>query len=163
MADIDLHALPERLDLPKPRLTSAMLVLIGGGFAAIGIWMIRDGEALGWTVAGFFGLCAAIGVAQWFSNAGVSLDRDGFEVRSLMKRTRYAWSDVSAFGMARVRANRFLTFEHLSAPRRPMLDGASRVLVGTNAAIAGSLIGGDPAKACALMNAFRDRALKGKA
>jgi hypothetical protein len=151
--------LPETIRLPKARLTAILLILIGAGFAAIGAGMVAEGNATGWIVGGFFGLCALAGVALLVGDSGVLLDREGFEVHSLWRRTRYRWQEVSVFDVRGVRQTRFLAFDDLAAPKRPLLDGANRFLIGANASIANSLIGGDLTYACALMNAFRARAV----
>ena len=150
--------LPESVHLPKARLTGALLAVLGAGFALIGAWMGAEGDWIGWWIAVFFGLCGLAGLGLLLGDNGVVLDREGFEVRSLLRSKRYRWREVSSFSVRRVRQSRFLVFDDLAAPKRPLLDGANRFLIGANASIANSLIGGDLAYACALMNAFRARA-----
>src|SRR5690348_4499396 len=81
-----------------------LLVLAGCALFAIGgYWMVRSNEGMGWLVLIFFGLGALIAVVVMLPGAGaLTLDRDGFETRSLFRRSRARWSDVSRFEVARI-------------------------------------------------------------
>ena len=68
-------------------------------FTAGGVWMITDGNAGGWLVAGFFGLCALVGFVMLLPNAAsLELTPQGFTQKTLFRRAAYRWSEVAEFG-----------------------------------------------------------------
>lgn len=151
-------ALPDQLDLPKPRLKGALLAAVSLAFTAIGAWLGGAGEGSGWWIAAFFALCTLSALYMLFGNAGVSLDREGFVMRSPFKNHRYEWRNVSIVEIAQAPRTKFLAFDDLSKTR-PNLDRVNRMLVGRNAGIPASIIGGSLQQACEQMNAFRARAV----
>ena len=83
----------------RPSRTRWLLVLaIGLLFAVGGVWMIQDGEWMGWYVLVFFGLVALIAAVAMLPGAGgLILDREGFDVTSLFRRYRIRWQDTADF------------------------------------------------------------------
>jgi hypothetical protein len=80
------------------RFKHAVLLAGSLAFTAGGIWMITSGEAKGWFVAGFFGLCALVAVIGLRPNTSMLVLEDhGFTVRSLNRSTTYRWEDVERF------------------------------------------------------------------
>ena len=103
--------------------------------------------------------CLLICAACLISKMGVSLDGDGFEVRDLRWRKRYRWSEVSDVTVVETHL-RYATVRTLGfnvADRSHMHMLAERVY-SRHEAIS-PMLTGDPSFACALMNAFRARAL----
>jgi len=111
-------------------------------------------------IAGVTGaVCIAIPAYCVLANAGVSLDMDGFERRDMRGRKRYRWAEVSEFRVIEIRirggVSRAVGFNVADPSRLEAFNGA---LVSNHEAI-GQLLIGDTWFACALMNAFRARAL----
>jgi hypothetical protein len=84
--------------LPMSRMRSAGLVLGAASLTTLGALMVGYGSALGWVVAGFFGvggLFAAVGLVR---PPTLRLDRDGFTLRESFRRPRRRrWADCSPF------------------------------------------------------------------
>jgi hypothetical protein len=77
-----------------------VLLLLGAAlFTVGGVSMIGSGRTDGWFVAGFFGLCTAVFVAQLGLPGSLTLTKTGFTIRNLGRSTSIAWSDVAAFGL----------------------------------------------------------------
>ncbi len=146
------------MSLPRAPLKAILLLLCAVLFVAVGVWMILDGEPFGWIAAGFFALGIPAALAMLLGEAPVQLDREGFELRTVFKRRRYFWVKLSEFGLAQVGSTRFIVFDDSSKQRR-VLDRINRGLVGGTESLPASLIGGRLEDACALLNAFRERAL----
>ncbi|HEX5031815.1 MAG TPA: hypothetical protein VFX78_10195, partial [Candidatus Eisenbacteria bacterium] len=80
--------------------TAAVSIL----FVAIGIWMITDGERIGWVMAGFFGLCLLVAIFEpALARFRASFDRFRLVItedeiaceHSVRKRESIRWNDVS--------------------------------------------------------------------
>src|SRR6185295_9246378 len=115
-----------------------LLVLLGGVlFTAGGILMIRSGDSFGWYVTIFFALVAICAVATMLPGAGyLSLDKDGFEARSLFRGNRTRWSDTKGFeakSPLRV-TQRLVVYDDLTRKYR-VLTGVNAMIVGHNAAL----------------------------
>jgi hypothetical protein len=92
------RALPFTLH-PK-RSKMFLLFVLCSAFAAGGIWMIRDGEAVGWFVAGFFGLGVPVFLLQFFPKSSfLTVDEDGIEFAALFRKCRLKWREISEFGV----------------------------------------------------------------
>lgn len=66
------------------------LVLMTGGLA-----MLRDGEASGWFVSGFFGLCSLVFIITMLPGASyLRLSTEGYEVCSLFRKHTVKWRDI---------------------------------------------------------------------
>ncbi len=153
--------LPDTVFLRTPRW-KALLVLLGSvAFVAIGAVLVRQGEAFGWLAIAFFGLGVPVALIMLLGKSGLSLDRAGFEMPVFGGRRRYRWRDVSAFEAVNVYGAAMIVFDDLKS--RGFLAHANQAVCGRNAGIGATLIPGDLDQACALLNAFRDRALGAQA
>lgn len=68
-------------------------------FVAAGVWwLIRTGDAAGWLVVGFFGLCAVAGLLLPLARRNfLRLDPDGFTVATPLLTRPYRWAEVDRF------------------------------------------------------------------
>lgn len=157
---MSLNPIPETAYLRAPRLKALMLLAGSLGFVVLGVFLLRDGEVFGWLVAGFFGLGVPVALLMLFGKSGLLLDRAGFEMPVLAGRRRYAWRDVSEFEVVTIYTATMIVFDDLKS--NGFLAHANSAVCGRNAGIGAALISGDINEACALLNAFRNRALMGQ-
>src|SRR5262245_7378517 len=136
----------------------AALLVACLALAAVGLWIVREGEPAGWIGAAFFGLCALLAAATMVTGAGLSLDLEGFTVRSALRRKRYRWAQVSAFSTVSNGRRSFIVFDDLS--HAGWLSRTTRALMGGNSSIPAAIISGPLEDACKLLNAFRERAAR---
>jgi hypothetical protein len=79
------------------------LLLISVAFVAGGMWMIREGEKMGWLCMGFFGLGIPVFLLQLFPKASfLTVNEEGIEFCALFRSHRLRWSDMSEFGVCRI-------------------------------------------------------------
>ena len=135
----------------------AALLVICLALAVVGLWMVSEREPAGWVAAVFFGFCALMAAVAMAMGAGLSLDPEGFTMRSALRRKRYLWAQVSPFSTVRAGRRSYIVFDDLSR-RAGWLSQANRALVGGACAIPAAIISGSLEDACALLNAFRKRA-----
>ena len=97
---------PETL---RPRRSSAVWLLLGSSaFVAIGVWMGSEEGWIGYAIAAFFGLCAAVGLVQLLPGASsLRIDRDGLTCRSLYSRFVVRWDEVDRFFVVALRQGGF--------------------------------------------------------
>ena len=91
---------PERapVTLRPSRLRWILVLLASLVLGAGGVLMIADGRDIGWLVAGFFGLCAAVACVSMLPGASyLVLDEEGFTVGSLFRSARVVWPEVVEF------------------------------------------------------------------
>ena len=103
------------------------------------------------------GAMVLAGVAALVLTKGVQLDPDGFDVSYVVGKRRYRWAEVSAFTCEQTIIT-MLAFD-LVAPKGGAEQAASAFLSGKHMSIHGAQFGADVKFACAVMNAFRARAL----
>ncbi len=151
----------------RPSPWKLLLMLAGSlGFVAIGVFMMPAGEWKSWLVIGFFGLCAAVFLAQLLPGASyLKLDRDGFTYAALFRTTTVAWTEVSPFTAGYISANRMVKFDlsdaRLTADGTRTAAAVARGLTGASGALPDTY--GMSADALAeLMNRWRARALTGR-
>jgi hypothetical protein len=152
--------IPETAFLRAPRMKALLLLLGSLGFVALGVIILRDGQTFGWLVIGFFGLGVPVALLMLFGKSGLLLDRAGFEMPVFGGRRRYAWRDVSEFEVVTIYTATMIVFDDLKS--NGFLAHANSAVCGRNAGIGAALISGDIHQACALLNAFRNRALVGQ-
>lgn len=88
---------------PK-RSSTAGLLVVSAVFVAGGMWMIADGETIGYFVAGFFGLCLLVAAVQLVPGSSyLELDPTGFTVCSLFRTHTFVWTDVEEFFVVTMR------------------------------------------------------------
>lgn len=131
-----LPALP--FALAPNRWKYAALLLLSLGFVAIGVFLLgRDSALVAWGCIGFFGLGAIVFALSLLPGAnGLSLDENGFVVRSLFRSHRTEWKDVAGFRPVRIGARRMVGFDFLpgSGPG-PRLRRANIAVAGVEAAL----------------------------
>jgi hypothetical protein len=162
---------PSRLDailarFPGPvRLTPSptkwlLVLLICIGFTAIGVAMVRSGDANGWW-CGFFALGIPVAAIMMLPGAaGLVLDAEGFEVTSLYRMHRTRWADTDGFDVARLppRGHKMVVYDNVTYQRRALAQ-FNVGLVGRNAALSDTY--GLKHEALAeLMTRWRARALR---
>lgn len=106
-------------------------------FVLTGLWMVRDGDAFGWLIVGFFGLCLLVFLALLLPGAAyLALDSEGFTMCSLFRAHTLRWADVTGFGIGRVLTNKMVMFNFVDSYRpTPGLRTLNSNLVGFEAAL----------------------------
>jgi hypothetical protein len=164
---------PVKLNVSKRKWL--WFLAVGLAFAASGGWMILEPalfevpriviSATGWATFLFFGLGSVVIVVTLLPGAsGMTLDRDGFVVCSLFRRSIYQWANVDEFTVAEVplgqgsRTAKVVGFNDRSAARGPVAR-MNVALAGRNSALPDSygLAVGELAR---LMSAWRLRVLR---
>jgi hypothetical protein len=110
-----------------------------------------------WFIIGFFGLCAVFSALMLNPRAGgLTLDRDGFEVRSLFRAHRYQWRTVGAFSVGHVGPAATMVVYDDPAERGRLAEW-NRKQFDRSSALP-ETYGLDPDDFAGLMNAWRERA-----
>src|SRR5262245_38007538 len=88
---------PIRVLKPGP-LGGLALAAFSAAFTAGGVWMLRDGERMGWLVAGCFGLCTLVGIVSALPGASqLALWPDELVIKSMYRTSRIRWRDIASF------------------------------------------------------------------
>ncbi len=155
---------PLPITLQASRTKNLGLLLLCLAFVLGGVWMIQDGEKLGWLVMGFFGLGPPVFLVQMLPGASyLQLDEDGFTFCNLYRRTRIRWRDVESFGVVNLgaggfRSRRMVGFDYVSGhPDHGRGRALSKSLAGVEGALPDNY-GWDVEELAALMNELRRRA-----
>jgi hypothetical protein len=90
----------DRVVLRPSRKKWTLMLVLCAAFTVGGIWMILDGDAAGWFVAGFFGLCLLTSVLMLTRMVRLVLTPAGFTLRGPVRSVTYGWSDVTRFAPA---------------------------------------------------------------
>lgn len=151
-----MSLLPTRV-LPRPRWRIAGFMVLTAAFVAVGALMVRGGQPFGWVIGGLFALGTAGFAYLLVGDLGVTLDHDGFEIRTLFKRKRYRWAHVSTFAPYRMQGSAMILFDDADRPEG-MLASINRTLIGRTESIPAILIAGSVDEASALLNQYRARA-----
>jgi hypothetical protein len=127
-------------------------------FAAVGLYLVAQGERRGFAVAGFFGLTALLAAAMLvYGHANLRLAEDGFVLGRLWRDAAYRWTDVSPFGIVSIRGSRRVAFD--VARDRGLLATLARKQFGVSAILPDSY-GMKAEELADLMNAWRTAALE---
>ena len=161
-----MDQLPKTLVLKGSRKKFGVMLLITLPLLAGGVFLVREEPSgfMGWAVVLFFGLCASIFVFQIIKPGTLVLNETGFEQTMMGRKTSNRWDEVSEFGIYAIKssfvtASKFVCFDRYADEGKKMTE-LNRTLVGATAQLADTF--GMKAEALAeLMNAFRNRALKG--
>lgn len=104
--------LTERTLTPNPWKAAGMAAICLA-FAAIGLLMARDGQAMGWVCLLFFGAGGLVLAASAVPGAShLRLTRDGFRTRTLWRDgVGYRWADIERFRVGVIRHNRMVMFD----------------------------------------------------
>ena len=133
-------------------------------FVVIGILMLRSGEniLISWLCIGFFGLGLPLSMLQLVKPATLILNAHGFEQNMLGRKLKYAWVDVSEFGVVEMRQGGFKTISlvcfNLTDQKMSSSAELSRSLTGASGSLADTF-GMKPEKLAELMSTFRLRAI----
>jgi hypothetical protein len=121
-----------------PKKTRMLLYfLLCVGFVAGGVWMIRDGEKMGWLCAGFFGLGIPVFLIQLLPKSSfLSVDEEGIEFCALFRTHKLKWSEISEFGICFVPGTRMVGFNYSADyPRARKARALSKALTGCEGAL----------------------------
>lgn len=128
-------------------------------FTAIGAAMIREGQGLGWAVAGVFGLCSLAAVIVLLPGSSyLKIRRDGFVFGTMFRRHHLPWTAVGPFSVSQVGAQAMVVFDVIDPARLPRGARLSLAPAGANAGLPDTY-GMKPGELAAILNAARDRAL----
>ena len=149
-------ALP--VTLHPSRIRTALLLLTCLGFTALGAFMVRDGEWLGYLVGGLFALAVPIFVVQFHPRAAfLRLDEAGFTFCSLFRAQTVRWETVADFGVITVHAFRMVAWNFVPGhPRTGRARMLSQAVSGYEAALPDTY-GLKPVELANLMNTLRQR------
>jgi len=94
----------------KASLKKALLILVVSiAFVVLGVWLIGEKPFLGWLSVGFFGLGIPASLFMMLPNTTyLKLDREGFEVVAMSRRSRIKWTEVDAFHMGKIHGNKMI-------------------------------------------------------
>jgi hypothetical protein len=97
-AEVLLSGYPGPVTLYPSRKRQIRLLVLCAVFAAGGIWLAVERSLFGWLVAGFFGYCLITAAISLLTGAAsLSLNKEGFQAKSLFRRIGANWQDVSSF------------------------------------------------------------------
>jgi len=101
----------EEKTLYPGKFKNIFLLLISIIFTVGGIFMLMDGETFGWFVSGFFGICLIVAIIGLLPNANyLKLDKNGFEMCTLFKKSAYRWEDIQLFRSGKVHVKTMVMF-----------------------------------------------------
>jgi hypothetical protein len=83
---------------------AALLFVGSGAFVTIGVFMVLDGERLGWFPAIFFGLGLIVSVVLLLPATSLTIDRHGIHMKHMFRLTHIRWSDVDSFYIGHIGA-----------------------------------------------------------
>ncbi len=159
--DADGDLLADKMTLKPDRLRWLLIFLISAGFVAIATWIGPSDPALFYGAGGFFLLCALVAATQMIGiGSSLTLDREGFTCRTLLRTFRRKWVDCSPFITTRTPGQAMAGFSTSEDERsHPRLSGASRAIIGASAALP-ETYGLALDELVDLLNRFRARALE---
>ena len=120
----------ETITLKPSRLKWLGVFLICAVFSVIGVFMVRDGELMGWLPLAFFGVGVVISLMPLIGyRCWLRLGPDGFEQSMMGRRMKYRWDEVSDFhvwGMKQgfFTTNQLVSFEPLFEERHDAEAGS---------------------------------------
>ena len=97
--------------LRPSRKKAAVLFLVSLLFVVSGIWMICDGQTMGFFCGGFFALGFLVSALQFHPKAAfLRLEPDGFTFCSLFRAHTVRWKNVREFDVIYVGPNRMVAW-----------------------------------------------------
>jgi hypothetical protein len=94
-----MNARPLPFTLYPKKTKLLLLLLISSTFVAGGIWMIQEGEKVGWFCAGFFALGIPAALLQFHPKCSfLTVSEEGIEFAGMFRTHKLRWSDISEFG-----------------------------------------------------------------
>ena len=152
-----MNPLPDRIDLPTPRVKLALIAALLIGMAIVCVALADKIGWFGWLIAAAQGALALVFVLGIFHGVGLSLDREGFTVHSLWSsERRHLWKDVSEFKIGHRGKTRAIRFD--DATRQGAMSDIRHSMGRTNSWVSPLVVSGGLRNACSLLNAFRERA-----
>ncbi len=140
------------------RKKTAALFLTSLLFVVGGVWMVRDGQMMGYLCGGFFALGLPIFALQFHPKAAfLRLEPDGFTFCSLFRAHTIRWATVREFAVIHVGPNRMIAWNFM--PDYPVTGSAraiSKSLSGYEAALPDTY-GMKPQELVELMESLRQR------
>jgi hypothetical protein len=114
-----------------------LLLLISVVFVIGGVWMVRDGEKIGWLCVGFFALGILVFLIQLFPKSSfLTVSEEGLEFRVLFRSHKLPWRDISEFGVYTVPGARMVGFNYSSEYQRaPKVRAVVKALAGFEGAL----------------------------
>jgi hypothetical protein len=106
----------QTLVLRSRRSKEALFFAVSVVFTIGGLLMISDGDATGWLVVIFFGLCIVVFGVNFFKRPSLRLTPEGLTTVSLTKPSTLRWADVKDF--------RVDMLGHIDHPTGALLDVA---------------------------------------
>ena len=151
-----LPSLP--LTLRPSRTRTVLLLLACLGLTALGVFMARDGEWLGYLVGGLFMLAVPFFVLQLHPRAAyLLLNEEGFTYCSLFRAQAVRWVDVEGFGVIAINAFRMVAWNFVpDHPRTGRARMLSQAVSGYEAALPDTY-GLKPRELAHLLEALRQR------
>ncbi len=145
----------------RPSNTRWLVILaVSLCFTAIGSLMIREGQGIGWLVAGVFGLGSLAAVIVLLPGSSyLKIRADGFVFGTMFRRHHLPWTAVGPFSMSQVGPQTMVVFDILDPARLPRGAKFATAVAGANAGLPDTY-GMKPAELAAILNAARDRALE---
>ena len=137
-----------------------ILLLSSAVFTAGGVDMIRMHADKGWLVTIFFGIGVLVSLAALLPGGScMKLDRDGFEITSLYRRSRVLWKAATGFEAKVVppSSKMMVMFDNAEA-KGTTVAALNSGLVGRNSGLPDTY-GFKAADLAALMAQWRERAL----
>jgi hypothetical protein len=120
MQQTAMHSAVEELTYARSRAKALGWLLGCGLFVAFGWSMIQSGRPFGWAALLLGGSVALILIASLVSGkVSLRLDRDGFEVAGLLRRTKVRWTEVDAPVLGELSGVRAITFKRKVDLRPP--------------------------------------------
>ncbi|MBK9193597.1 MAG: hypothetical protein IPO17_01140 [Flavobacteriales bacterium] len=143
----------------RPSLMKATwLFLVCSLFVACGIWMVSEGNTIGYFCAGFFALGLPIFALQFHpKSAYLHLAEEGFTYCSLFRAYTVRWEHVREFAVITVGRNRMVAWDF--TPNHPMtgrISAISKSIAGHEAALPDTY-GMKPQELVELMESLRQR------
>ena len=152
-------SLPEKLSLKPSKLKWAFILLISLAFVLLAVFVIPPDEdpMMRWLAIGFFGLGVLASIPGLLGVGGLELDREGFTMSAMGRKSRRTWKECSEFSIITMRGGSFVGFSSETDAKNPA-SRISRGVVGETGMLPDKY--GMKAKdLAALMNRFRIRAL----
>jgi hypothetical protein len=153
--------LPDKLSLKPSKLKWGIMLLGSLAFLALVLFIVPPDEdpTMRWLAIGFSGLCALASIPGLLGIGGLDLDRDGFTISAMGRKSRRTWRECSEFSILSMRGGPFVGFSSETDSKNPA-SSISRGLVGETGMLPDKY--GMKAKdLAALMNRWRARALGG--
>jgi len=158
-----LAAYPGPVTLRTPSRKWLVMLATSLVFLSFGVQMlfappdVPGAMVVAWFIIGFFGLCALFSALMLNPRAGgLTLDGDGFEVRSLFRTHPYQWRAVGPFSVGHVGpAAAMVVYD--DPGERGRLAEWNRKQFGRSSALP-ETYGLDPKDFAEFMNAWRERA-----